>query len=123
METLFQNFSQYLSEVSPLAYLVAFLGGVWASFTPCVYPIIPILVGVIGATGVKSRLSAFQLSLAFVLGTAVTYSLLGLVAALTGRIFGQFTSHPIAYLLVGNLCLVFALSMLGLFEIKLPGPW
>lgn len=123
METLFQNFSQYLTEVSPLAYLVAFLGGVWASFTPCIYPIIPILVGVIGATGVKSRLRAFQLSLAFVLGTAVTYSLLGLVAALTGRIFGQFTSHPIAYLLVGNLCLVFALSMLGLFEIKLPGPW
>lgn len=123
METLFQNFSQYLSEVSPLAYLVAFLGGVWASFTPCIYPIIPILVGVIGATGVKSRLRAFQLSLAFVLGTAVTYSLLGLVAALTGRIFGQLTSHPLAYLLVGNLCLVFALSMLGLFEIRLPGPW
>lgn len=123
METWFQNLSQYLSEASPLAYLVSFLGGVWASFTPCVYPVIPILIGVIGASGGKSRFEAFRLSTLFVMGLAVTYSALGLVAALTGRIFGQLTSHPLAYLVVGNVCLVFALSMLGLFEIRLPGQW
>lgn len=123
MEGLFQNFSRYLTEVSPLAYFVSFLGGVWASFTPCIYPIIPILVGVIGATSAKNRLRGFRLSSIFVLGMAVTYSLLGLMAALTGRIFGQLTTHPIAYLVVGNICLVFALSMLGLFEIRLPGRW
>jgi thiol:disulfide interchange protein DsbD len=123
MENLLQNFSQYLTEVSPLAYLVSFLGGVWASFTPCVYPIIPILVGVIGATGSQSRLRGFRLSVAFVLGMALTYSFLGLFAALTGRIFGQLTTHPVAYLAVGNLILLFALSMLGLFEIRLPGGW
>lgn len=123
MENLFQNFSQYLSEVSPLAYLVSFLGGVWASFTPCIYPIIPILVGVIGAKGAESRARGFRLSVTFVFGMAVTYSLLGLAAALTGRIFGQLTTHPVAYLVVGNICLVFALSMLGVFEIQLPGKW
>lgn len=123
MESLFQNFSHYLTDISPLAYLVSFAGGVLASLTPCVYPLIPILVGVIGASGAKSRLQAFQLSATFVLGMAVTYSALGLAAALTGRIFGQLTTHPVAYLMVGNVCLVFALSMLGIFELQLPGGW
>lgn len=124
MEQLFQNFSESLAQVSPFTYLVSFLGGIWASFTPCVYPIIPILVGVIGAeTSGASRFRGFIFSLAFVLGMAITYALLGLGAALTGRIFGQFTAHPIAYLVVGNICLFFALSMLGFFEIRLPGQW
>lgn len=123
MEDLFQNFSSYLTQVSPLAYLVAFLGGVGASLTPCVYPIIPILIGSIGATSTESRIRGFRLSVTFVLGMAVTYSLLGLAAALTGRIFGQLTTHPLAYLIVGNICLAFGLSMLGLFEMRLPGSW
>ncbi len=123
MENLFQNFSQYLTEISPLAFLVAFLGGIWASFTPCVYPIIPILVGVVGEESGGSRLRGFWLSVAFVHGMALTYSLLGLTAALTGRIFGQLTAHPVAYLIVGNIILVFALSMFGLFEIRLFGKW
>jgi thiol:disulfide interchange protein DsbD len=59
----------------------------------------------------------------FVLGMAVTYSLLGIAAALTGRLFGQLTSHPAGYFIVGNLCLLFGLSMLGLFEIRFPGQW
>ena len=123
MENLFHNFSQYLNEISPLAYLVSFAGGVAASLTPCVYPIIPILVGVIGATSAQRRVQGFYLSVAFVLGMALTYALLGLTAALTGRLFGQLTAHPAAYLLVGNICLLFALSMLGFFEIRLPGRW
>lgn len=123
MESLFQNFSHYLNSVSPFAYLISFLGGVAASFTPCIYPIIPILVGVIGSTGVQSRLEGFRLSLAFVLGMAVTYSVFGLLAALTGTLFGKLTTHPLAYLVVGNVCLLFAFSMLGLFEVHLPGRW
>ena len=112
-----------MSQTSPAAYLVSFLGGVGASFTPCIYPIIPILMGVIGVTGAGSRTRGFFLSCAFVLGMSFTYSLLGVLAAVTGKIFGQLTSHPAAYLIVGNLCLFFALSMLGLFEIRLPGNW
>ncbi len=124
MEQLFTNFSESLNQISPTTYLLSFLGGVWASFTPCIYPIIPILVGVIGEeTSGTNRFRGFGLSLVFVLGMAVTYSLLGLVAALTGRIFGQLTTHPAAYLVVGNICLFFALSMLGFFEIRLPGQW
>lgn len=121
MENFYQNFSQYLAGSSPLAYVVSFLGGLSAGFTPCVYPILPILIGVIGAESAKTKGHGFRLSLAFVLGLAITYSMLGLIAASTGILFGQLTNHPAAYLLFGNLCLVFALSMLGLFEIRLPG--
>lgn len=123
MENLLANFSQYLNETSPLAYLASFMGGVVASFTPCIYPIIPILVGVIGATSSGSHAKGFYLSLTFVLGMAVTYSLLGVAAAVTGTLFGKLTTHPVAYLVVGNICLFFALSMLGLFEIQLPIRW
>lgn len=123
MEVLFQNFSQYLHQTSPLAYLISFLGGVGASLTPCVYPLLPILVGVIGAKTGSSRRRGFFLSVTFVLGMAVTYCVLGMAAALTGQIFGQLTTHPVSYLLVGNLCLLFGIAMLGFFELKLPGRW
>lgn len=123
MENIFQNLLQYLTESSPWAYGVSFLGGVAASFTPCIYPIIPILVGVIGTTSAKSRWVGFRRSLTFVLGMALTYSVLGIVAAFTGTLFGKLTTHPWAYLFVGNVCLFFALSMLGLYEIQLPGGW
>jgi len=78
---------------------------------------------VIGAKASKSRGSGLILSLTFVLGMALTYSLLGMAAALTGKIFGRLTTHPLSYLVVGNICLVFALSMLGVFEIRLPSQW
>ena len=123
MENLFHNFSQYLNEASPAAYLVSFLGGIGASLTPCIYPIIPLLVGVIGVSGAESRTRGFLFSSAFVLGMALTYSLLGVAAAFTGRIFGQLTAHPLSSLIVGNIYLFFALSMLGLFEVRLPGSW
>ena len=91
--------------------------------TPCIYPIIPILIGVIGAKASASRLQGFRLSLTFVIGMALVYSLLGMAAALTGKLFGQLTTHPLTNLIVGNITLLFALSMLGLFEIRLPGKW
>ncbi len=53
----------------------------------------------------------------------LTYAALGLLAALTGTLFGRFAAHAAVSLVVGNICLFFALSMLGLFELKLPGKW
>lgn len=123
MENLFTNFNQYLSSISPLAFVVAFLGGIGASLTPCIYPVIPILIGVIGASTAKNKSRGFFLSLIFVLGMAFTYSLLGLAAALTGSLFGLQSQNPWVLFAVGNFNLFFGLAMLGLFEIKLPGSW
>jgi thiol:disulfide interchange protein DsbD len=102
---------------SPVDYLAAFLGGVAVSFTPCVYPLIPVSVGIIANRG-SSRVKAFTLSLTFVTGVAAVYSLLGLAASLTGTIFGSISAHPATQIAVGALIAVFGFSMLGLFHIQ-----
>jgi len=103
----------------PVDYLAAFAGGVFLSFTPCVYPLIPISVSYIGLNAGCSRIKSFLLSLVYVTGIAVTYSALGLVASLTGQIFGRISSHPVTYIIVGALIVLFGLSMLDLFVIPL----
>jgi thiol:disulfide interchange protein DsbD len=105
---------------SPLDFLEAFLGGVLLSFTPCVYPLIPITAGYIGVNAGVTHRKGFALSLVYVTGIATTYSTLGLVASLTGTLFGRVNSHPITYIVVGIIIIVFGLSMLDLFVITLP---
>jgi thiol:disulfide interchange protein DsbD len=90
------------------------------SFTPCVYPLIPVSIGYIGVKASGSKLKGFLLSLVYVTGVAVTYSILGLLASLTGNIFGAISSHPLTYLFVGAVIILFGLSMLDLFTIPLP---
>jgi thiol:disulfide interchange protein DsbD len=106
---------------SPLDYLIAFSAGVLMSFTPCVYPLIPVSAGYIGIKAAESKLKGLFLSLAYVTGLAVTYSLLGLAASLTGTLFGQFSSSPLAYFLAGAVIIFFGLSMLDLFSLPLSG--
>jgi thiol:disulfide interchange protein DsbD len=103
-----------------LAYLLVFLGGILASFTPCVYPMIPITVAVIGAGSAGSKRRGFQLSLIYVLGIAVAYSTLGAVAAATGRAFGTLTQTFGVLLGIGALLALLGASMLGFFEIQPP---
>jgi thiol:disulfide interchange protein DsbD len=92
------------------------------SFTPCTYPLIPVTVGFIGAQGSSSKRRGFFLSLFYVGGIAVTYSILGGVAALSGRIFGQMQTTPWTYFIMANLCLLMGLSMLDVFSLSLPAP-
>lgn len=101
---------------NPIDYIFAFLGGVMISFTPCVYPLIPVSVSYISAKS-SSRFKGFILSLIYVTGIAFTYSILGLIASLTGRLFGNISSHPITYLAVGAIIAVFGFSMLDLFNL------
>lgn len=105
---------------NPFDYVIAFFGGVMVSFTPCVYPLIPISIGYIGASAAGSKLKGFTLSLAYVTGVAVTYSVLGLLASLGGTLFGTISSHPVTYFTVGIVIILFGFSMLGLFFIPLP---
>lgn len=91
------------------------------SFSPCVYPLIPITLAFIGVKSGPQRLRGFFLSLVYVLGLAVTYSILGLVATLTGKLFGQLSRHPVSFLIVGNACLVAGLSFLEVFNINFMG--
>jgi thiol:disulfide interchange protein DsbD len=100
---------------------MVFLGGVLTSFTPCIFPMIPITLAVIGATGTHhSRWQNFRTSIVYVLGIALTYSVLGVVAALTGSLFGSLLGHPAVAIGFALLFIVMALSMFGLFEIQAP---
>jgi thiol:disulfide interchange protein DsbD len=106
---------------SSISYLSAFLGGLAVSFSPCIYPLIPITLSFIGVKAGTSRLRGLFLSLVYVLGLAVTYSILGLITALTGRLFGQISSHPLSYLIIGNACIIAGLSFLDVITINFTG--
>lgn len=118
MENLISNFNSYLYGAPFTALLISFLAGVLTSFTPCVYPLIPITVGFIGARSSASKTRGFYLSLLYVLGLACVYAALGAFAALTGKLFGQIGTSPWTYLFVGNVCLLFGLAMLDVFTIQ-----
>lgn len=111
-----------ISGGSPLEILLAFGAGVLVSFSPCVYPLLPITIGYIGASSQKDKFHAFLLSLIYVLGMSITYCILGVFASLTGKIFGQISSSPISFFIIGNICILFGLSMLGVFEVHIPAP-
>ena len=109
-----------LNEGSWMAFLLVFLGGVLASFTPCVYPMIPITISFIGGSAKGNPVKGFILSLWYVLGIALVYSVLGLLAAATGGAFGQATQTPIFGGVVAVVIGAMALSMAGMFDIQLP---
>lgn len=122
VESFIAGLTGYLEESFLLAYLAVYLGGVLVSFTPCVYPVLPITVAFIGQQGSGSRGRGLFLSLIYVLGMAVTYTLLGAVAALSGKLFGQIQASPWTSLFVGNLCILMGLSMLGVFTLPVRLP-
>lgn len=101
------------------SFVLMFLAGLGASLTPCVYPMIPITMAIIGAKG-GGRAKGFLLSLALVLGMAVTYTTLGVVAAKSGAAFGAFAQKPAFLIPVSLLFAVFSLSLFGAFEFRLP---
>ncbi len=101
------------------SFVLMFLAGLGASLTPCVYPMIPITMAIIGAKG-GGKAKGFVLSLALVLGMAVTYTTLGVVAAKSGAAFGAFAQKPSFLIPVSLIFAVFALSLFGAFEIRLP---
>jgi cytochrome c-type biogenesis protein len=118
MEDILTQLNTYLQGTPLLALPAAFLAGVLTSFTPCIYPLIPITVGIIGAKSSQTRKRGFLLSLVYVLGLSLVYALLGAIAALSGMFFGQISTSMWAYLIVGNLFLLFGLSMLDVFSLQ-----
>jgi thiol:disulfide interchange protein DsbD len=107
----------------PLAALPLLFGaGVLTSLTPCVYPMIPITVGIMGGTAAgRSRARTAVLTVAYVSGVALFYAMLGLAAGLTGSLFGTVSANPWVRLATGNLLLLFGLAMLDVFPVAAPG--
>jgi thioredoxin:protein disulfide reductase len=102
-----------------LSLFLVFLAGMGASLTPCVYPMIPITMAIVGAKG-GGKARGFSLSAVLVLGMAVTYTTLGVLAARSGAAFGAFAQKPAFLIPVSLLFAAFALSLFGAFDIALP---
>lgn len=102
--------------------ILGFFGaGLLLAFTPCVFPMIPILSSmIIGKNAHVSRLHAFNLSLAYTLGMCLTYTLLGIAAGLSGQLLSNALQTPWALSFGAIVFVLLALSMFGFYELKLP---
>lgn len=113
--TLFQS--------HPFGWVIAgFFGfGLLLSLTPCVWPMIPILSGIIAGQGaLLNKSKAFGLSVAYVLGMAVTYAGAGIAAGLSGSLLSSALQTPWVFAGMAMLFVILALSMFGLYELQLP---
>ncbi|HRC55221.1 MAG TPA: cytochrome c biogenesis protein CcdA [Kofleriaceae bacterium] len=101
--------------------LAAFGFGFLTSLTPCVYPMIPIVLGIFGARGGDStRGKAMVLASLYVAGMGVTYAVLGTVFGLIGKEFGSLLGDPVVVIPIVLLYVALAASMFGAFELNLP---
>ncbi len=109
-----------LEKKSILLFLLVFVGGFLTSLTPCVYPVIPIVMSYIGSRSEGKKMKGLYLSLFFVLGLSVVYSTLGVVAAATGSMMGSAFQNPIVVVVIAAVFILMGLSMAGFFEIPVP---
>ena len=105
-----------------LALFTLFGAGVLTSLTPCVYPMIPITMSVISGTtrADQSKARTVALTLTYVVGLALVYAFLGALAGMTGSLFGTVSASPWARLVIGNLLILFALTMLDVLPVPVP---
>jgi thiol:disulfide interchange protein DsbD len=133
------DIANLLSNNPALALPVVFAGGVLTSWTPCIYPMIPITVAIVGgqsmgagsvaqvgdggATGGAARQSRWRtvsLTLSYAVGLALVYALLGAIAGLTGTLFGSISTNPWLYFAMANLLILFARAMLDVLPVRVP---
>lgn len=115
------NFAETLSQSGLFfAFLTVFGAGIATSLTPCVYPMIPITLSLFGAKETTSRLKAFLLATAYVMGIAITYAILGSLAAALNFSSGALLANPWIVIPMVLFFWVMASSMFGFWEIRLP---
>ena len=120
----FSGISTQLSGSPIVAITLLFAAGVLTSLTPCIYPMIPITAAIVGgqsADGTAApRSRTVFLTLAYVFGLAVVYSVLGVIAGMSGTIFGTISTNPWLYFVMANVLVLAALSLLDVIPIRLP---
>ena len=98
-----------------------FLGGMALNLTPCVYPLLPITVSYFGGRSGQGRGRLVVHGLLYLAGLAVTNSALGVIAAFTGGLMGALLHNPLVLVTVATVLVIFASSLFGLWELRLPG--
>jgi cytochrome c-type biogenesis protein len=105
-----------------VAVPLLFAAGLVTSLNPCIYPMIPITAGTLAGVNAagRTRRRTVGLTITYVSGLALFYALLGMIAGMTGSLFGTIGASFWARLVIGNLLLVFALAMLDVIPVRLP---
>lgn len=115
-EFVTQTLPRLIGELSALAYLLVFLGGVLTSIGPCNLSMVPVIIGYVGGRHDLTRAKGFWLSLFFTLGSSLTFMLLGVIAATIGGLFGA--ESKILHWLVALVCFAIGLSLLGAVKVN-----
>jgi thioredoxin:protein disulfide reductase len=103
-----------------LTFILIFLGGLALNLTPCVYPMIPITISYFGNQRAEKPTVILGRAVAYVVGISITYSSLGVTAALTGKILGSTLQSPFVLVGISLVLMVLSFSMFGLYEIQAP---
>jgi cytochrome c-type biogenesis protein len=120
----FSGISSQLSNSPVLAVGILFVAGVLTSLTPCIYPMIPITAAIVGGQSIGEskppRSRTILLTGSYVAGLAIVYATLGVIAGVTGTIFGTISTNPWLYFTMANVLVIAALAMLDVIPIRLP---
>lgn len=108
----------YLQPSSIVGYFLVFFGGIVTSIGPCNVAMVPLIIGFVGGSHQVPKKRAFSISFVFTLGLAITFVILGMIAALVGGLLGG--NMGIWYYLVAAVCFVIGLQMLGVININMP---
>ncbi len=115
MENLTQLFSTQTSIY--LLFGAAFLGGLISSISPCSLSMLPLIIGYIGGYSDEKPMKTLLQMIVFVIGTGIVFSIIGIICALTGKIF---LGNPYFALIVASIILIMGLKILGVIEFELP---
>ncbi|HEX9916426.1 MAG TPA: cytochrome c biogenesis protein CcdA [candidate division Zixibacteria bacterium] len=118
MESLLGNISGVINNAPFLAYILIFLGGILSASSPCVLAIIPLVIGFVGGYSKGDKKKALLYSLTFALGLSITFTALGVVASLLGRLFGDV--GKLWYFVAAGVALIMGLYLVGAIKISFP---
>jgi thioredoxin:protein disulfide reductase len=105
---------------SLMTFLLLFIAGLITAFTPCVYPLYPLTIGIFSRWTTHSTSKTFILSLVYCAGMTLSYALLGLITASSGLLFGSMTQNPLFLLSIGLMILLSALFFSGIIPFQAP---
>lgn len=103
-----------------IRFIIALILGILLSLTPCIYPMIPITIGVLQNSHKKTFFSGFLVALTYTLGISTTFAVFGLIAALGSCVFGELQSSPLFIIPLVLVLGYLGLSMFGLYEMYTP---
>ena len=103
----------------PLLYLISFLGGLVASISPCSLAMLPIIIGYVGGYSDAKPSKTFMQLLFFIIGSAIVFSVIGIICAVTGKVFVSFAGGYFS-VIIASIVLIMGLKLVGILDFELP---